>query len=86
MSARTISSDSFKPLIVRALILPVFLVMAFAGVILWQVARLISAQGWVAHTDEVISQAIRKWKAMFAAFSSPPILIFASPTTRPAPR
>jgi signal transduction histidine kinase len=57
MSARDLAPDSFKPLIVRALLLPIFLVIAFAGVMIWQVNRLISTQGWVAHSDEVISQA-----------------------------
>jgi signal transduction histidine kinase len=57
MSARAIAPDSFKPLIVRALVLPILLVVAFAGVMLWQVTRLISAQNWVAQTDVIIGRA-----------------------------
>jgi signal transduction histidine kinase len=37
--------------------LPLFLVVAFAAVILWQVNRLMSVQWWVEHTDEVIASA-----------------------------
>jgi len=57
MLGRPIATGSFKPLILRALLLPVFLVLAFAGVMIWQVTRLISTQGWVAHSDEVIAEA-----------------------------
>jgi signal transduction histidine kinase len=57
MSAGLIAPESFRPLIVRALVLPLFLVIAFVGVLLWQVNRLMVAQWWVEHTDQVIGQA-----------------------------
>ena len=57
MPPSAIDAKSFKPLIVRALVMPVFLLAVFAAIMLWQVTGLISAQGWVAHTDQVIGQA-----------------------------
>src|SRR5436305_1455255 len=57
MGERSVAPASFRPLLVRALILPLILVLACAAVLLWQVTRLVSASAWVDHTDQVIARA-----------------------------
>lgn len=56
-SRRQLSPADFRWVLVRAVLLPLVLFAALAGLFLWQVNRLTSAARSVEHTDEVISQA-----------------------------
>ncbi len=47
----------FKRTLSRAILLPLLVITALAGVAVWQVGSLLSAVRWVDHTDRVISQA-----------------------------
>ena len=48
----------------RAVLLPLVLTAALAGLFLWQITRLLDATRWVEHTDEVISQSNRALKLL----------------------
>lgn len=52
-----VSAADFRRTLVRAIVLPLLLTGALSGVFFWQIYRLLSAAGWVEHTDEVIAQA-----------------------------
>jgi two-component system cell cycle sensor histidine kinase/response regulator CckA len=51
------ASTKFKRILTRSVVLPLVLMMVLAGVLLWQIKRLIDAAQWVDHTDQVIAQA-----------------------------
>jgi PAS domain S-box-containing protein len=51
------ASAKFKRMLTRAVILPLVLLMVLAGVLLWQIERLVNAGQWVDHTEEVLAQA-----------------------------
>ena len=48
---------SFRRTLVRAVLLPLLLMTALAGVFLWQISRLLAAFQWVERSDQVIAQA-----------------------------
>lgn len=52
-----IDPTDFKRMLTRAILLPLFLAAALAGVFFWQINRLLAAARWVEHTDEVIARA-----------------------------
>ena len=52
-----ITPTDFRRILIRAVLLPLVLSVALAGIFFWQINRLLSAAGWVEHTDEVIAQA-----------------------------
>jgi PAS domain S-box-containing protein len=56
-SAPRPDAAAFKRTLTRAVLLPLVLTAALAGLFLWQISRLLDATRWVEHTDEVISQA-----------------------------
>ncbi len=47
----------FRRILLRAVVLPLVLLAIVAGVLLWQISRLLSAAKWVEHTDQVIAGA-----------------------------
>lgn len=49
--------DLFKRVLTRAVVLPLFFLAIIAGLLLWQINRLLDAARWVEHTDQVIAQA-----------------------------
>ena len=55
---------TFRHTLTRAVILPLILTAALAGLFLWQITRLLDATRWVEHTDEVISQSNRALKLL----------------------
>jgi two-component system cell cycle sensor histidine kinase/response regulator CckA len=54
-----IDKKSFRLRLAGTLILPPVLMAALAGVLLWQINRLLSAEQQISHTHEVIAQAYR---------------------------
>lgn len=50
---------SFRRRLIRAIALPVSLMLLLAGVSIWQISRLLFVMQWVEHTDQVIAQANR---------------------------
>ncbi len=54
---QAISQPLFRRRLIRAITLPIFLLLLLSGVSLWQITLLISTLRWVEHTDRVISQA-----------------------------
>ncbi len=48
---------NFQHRLTRAILLPLLLMLALAGVLSWQVSRLLEVTKWVDHTNEVIAQA-----------------------------
>jgi PAS domain S-box-containing protein len=48
---------TFNRLLRRTYVLPLIAMLLLAGVLLWQIAVLVNAIGWVQHTDDVISNA-----------------------------
>jgi PAS domain S-box-containing protein len=59
MSSSHIDQKSFRRTLIRTLILPPLLMAALAGVLLWQINRLLSVEQRVSHTNEVIAKAHR---------------------------
>jgi PAS domain S-box-containing protein len=57
MTSPQIDPKSFRRTILSTLVLPPLLMIALAGVLLWQINRLLSVEQRVSHTNEVISQA-----------------------------
>lgn len=57
MTEEQISHRNFRRILVRAIVLPLVLMLALGGVLLWQINRLLDASRWVEHTDEVIAEA-----------------------------
>lgn len=55
---------AFRRTLTRAVLLPLILTAALAGLFLWQITRLLDATRWVEHTDEVISQANQTLKLL----------------------
>ena len=55
---------AFRRTLTRAVLLPLILTAALAGLFLWQISRLLDATRWVEHTDEVISQANQTLKLL----------------------
>lgn len=53
----TIPHIRFRRRLIRAIALPVVLLLLLSGVSIWQITRLLSALNWVDHTSQVISQA-----------------------------
>lgn len=47
----------FRRILLRAVVLPLVLLTVVAGVLLWQISRLMAAAQWVEHTDQVIAEA-----------------------------
>lgn len=52
-----LSQAPFHRRLIRAIALPIVLLLALSGISIWQIYRLLSALHWVDHTDQVISQA-----------------------------
>ncbi len=52
-----INEVRFNRLLTRAALLPLLLMVALAGLLLWQIASLLRVFEWVDHTDHVIAQA-----------------------------
>ena len=52
-----VSRAAFRPLVFRALLLPVAVILVFAAALVWQVAILLNASALVEQTDLVIAQA-----------------------------
>ena len=52
-----ISEVRFNRLLSRAALLPLLLMAALSGLLIWQIVNLLHVFEWVGHTDEVISQA-----------------------------
>ncbi len=52
-----ISETRFNRLLTRAAVLPLLLMAALSGLLIWQVDHLLTIFKWVGHTDTVISQA-----------------------------
>ena len=52
-------SRSLRPVLIRAIALPMLLMTLLAGALTWQISRLLSTARWVDHTDRVIAQAHR---------------------------
>lgn len=50
---------SLRPILVRAIVLPVALMAFLAAVLTWQINHLLASARWVDHTDRVIAQAHR---------------------------
>lgn len=48
---------NFRGVLTRAIVLPLILMLALAGVFLWQISRLLAAANRVEHSDQVISSA-----------------------------
>jgi PAS domain S-box-containing protein len=48
---------AFRRLLLRAILLPLLLMLTLAGVFLWQINRLLTTSALVDHTDQVIAQA-----------------------------
>lgn len=59
-----VSAADFRRTLVRAVALPLLLTGALAGVFFWQIYSLLSAAGWVEHTDESIAQATESQKLL----------------------
>lgn len=59
-----ISPADFRWILVRAVLLPLVLSAALAGLFLWQINRLTTTARSVEHTDEVISQATEAQKLL----------------------
>lgn len=57
MPSSLMHQAEFKRTLSRAILLPLLVITALAGVAVWQVGSLLSAVRWVDHTDRVISQA-----------------------------
>ncbi|MDQ3744059.1 MAG: PAS domain S-box protein, partial [Acidobacteriota bacterium] len=51
------ASREFRRTLSRAVVVPLVFMALLAGVLLWQINRLLSETDWVEHTDRVISQA-----------------------------
>ncbi|HYY95892.1 MAG TPA: PAS domain S-box protein, partial [Pyrinomonadaceae bacterium] len=51
------ASHKFRRTLSRAVVVPLVFMALLAGVLLWQISRLLSETDWVEHTDSVISQA-----------------------------
>jgi PAS domain S-box-containing protein len=51
------ASREFRRTLSRAVVVPLLFMALLAGVLLWQINRLLSETDWVEHTDSVISQA-----------------------------
>ncbi|MDQ3688381.1 MAG: CHASE3 domain-containing protein [Acidobacteriota bacterium] len=49
--------NEFRRILLRAVVLPLVLLAIVAGVLLWQISRLMASAKWVEHTDQVIAQA-----------------------------
>ena len=56
-AARAIDPERFRRVVWRAVALPVILMVALAGLLLWQIQRLMETAEWVEHTDRVIAAA-----------------------------
>ena len=52
-----ISEARFNRLLSRAALLPLLLMAALSGLLIWQIVNLLHVFEWVGHTDEVIAQA-----------------------------
>lgn len=52
-----ISETRFNRLLTRAAVLPLLLMAALSGLLIWQVNHLLTVFDWVGHTDAVIAQA-----------------------------
>ncbi len=52
-----ITQVAFRRRLIRAIALPIILLLLLSGVSIWQITRLLSAMQWVDHTDRVIAQA-----------------------------
>jgi PAS domain S-box-containing protein len=57
MTSPRIDQKSLRRTLLNTLILPPLLMIALAGVLLWQINRLLSMEQRVSHTNEVITQA-----------------------------
>ncbi len=51
------TSPRFRRLLLKAVIVPILLILSIAVILVWQVGRLLTASSWVEHTDRVIAQA-----------------------------
>jgi PAS domain S-box-containing protein len=63
-SRSQVSPADFRWVLIRAVLLPLVLSAALAGVFLWQINRLTTTARSVEHTDEVISQATEAQKLL----------------------
>ena len=52
-----ISETRFNRLLTRAALLPLLLLAALSGLLIWQIVNLLHVFEWVGHTDQVIAQA-----------------------------
>jgi PAS domain S-box-containing protein len=52
-----IGADAFRQILVRAIALPLFVIVLLSGGLLAQSQILLSATGWVSHSNQVITQA-----------------------------
>ena len=64
VSRQQISPADFRWVLVRAVLLPLLLSAALAGLFLWQINRLTTTAHSVEHTDEVISRATEAQKLL----------------------
>src|SRR3954451_1494161 len=57
MPERLLDQRVFRRSLGLAVVMPLLLMAALAGALLWDVSQLLSTARWVDHTDEVIGQA-----------------------------